>query len=354
MAPLLLLLWAPAGCRFDDSGQVPGVGVPAGGSGGAGGAGGAGTVAGRGGAAAATGGAGGPGTGGGAGSAAGAGGAGTGAAGAGAAGAGGTGTAGTAGMPGPGVDATALDTPRAPPPVDTGPPPPPVDAAPPPPVDAPPPPMAPPPVAHWKFDESAGGTAADATASGNTGTLAGGAMFVSPGCPQLKAPNPGALALDGVDGEVVAGTSRVPAPNAPKTISLWYRAPAAGTGSRAFLSLTNRAASCGVHVGTKAGLLAAWKWGGDLLVSRPSPPGNAWHHVLYTFDGVGHTLRLDGGAPEFSNLPPQVCALGSVVIGNYEGGGNHFQGMLDDVRIYARVVTEVEARALADGREPGQ
>ena len=39
------------------------------------------------------------------------------------------------------------------------------------------------------------------------------------------------------------------------------------------------------------------------------------------------------------------------MIGNHEGGGNFFQGNLDDVRIYDRVLTEVEARALADGRE---
>jgi hypothetical protein len=301
--------------------------------------------------------------------AAGSGGAGAGAAGAGAgvggAGAGGLGgaspVAGQGGSsstpPAPAPDAAGtIDTAG---PADAAPPadappiiPPPLDAAsdPTPPIlDVAPPPAAPGPVGHWRFDDGSGVMAADASGSGNHGTLLGGPEFVN-GFP-AKFANLRALSFDGDDDQVVAGVNRLPAPQSPKTISLWVRAPILSVGTRAFVSLTNRSVSCGLHVGTKGVQLAAWKWGGDPLVSRLSPPGASWHHVLYTFDGVGHTLRVDGGPPEFSNIPTQSCTLTHLVIGNYEGGGNFFQGSLDDVRIWDRVLTEVEARALADGRE---
>ena len=232
---------------------------------------------------------------------------------------------------------------------------PPVDAAPPAPdgsAPTPSPPATPGPVAHWRFDEGAGAMASDASGSGNTGTLLGGPEFVSPGVPEARFPNPGALRFDGDDDQVVAGIDGIPAPQAPKTISLWVRPPIVPVGSRAYISLTNRALGCGVHLGSKGAMMAAWRWGGDLLVSRIAPPGASWHHVLYSFDGVRHSLRIDGGPPEVSNAPTQVCPLTHVVIGNYEGGGNWFQGTLDDIRIYDRPVTDAEARTLSEGQDP--
>lgn len=207
------------------------------------------------------------------------------------------------------------------------------------------------PVGHWRFDEGAGTTVADSSGSNNTGALRGDPEFVT-GFPQATFPNPGALSFDGQDDQVVAGTSRIPPPQAPKTISLWVRPPIVPVGSRAYVSLTNRAVSCGLHLGSKGALLAAWNWGGEMLVSRIAPPGALWHHVLYSFDGARHTLRIDGGPPETSSTPTQSCPLASVVLGNYESGGNWFQGTLDDVRIYDRAVTDAEARALSEGREP--
>jgi hypothetical protein len=207
-------------------------------------------------------------------------------------------------------------------------------------------------VGHWRLDQAEGTTVRDSSGSGNDGVLTGGAALVSPAFPLAKFPNGAALSLDGVDDQVVARANRLPAADAPKTISVWVRFSSQPAASQAAVSLTTRASSCGVHLGRRGAILAAWLWGGEVL-AMVSAPGAGWHHMLYTFDGGHHSLSVDGGAPVSSNLPPQSCAITDVVIGNYQGGGNWFPGNIDDVRVYNRALETSEARQLAEGLDLG-
>jgi len=82
-------------------------------------------------------------------------------------------------------------------------------------------------------------------------------------------------------------------------------------------------------------------------VSTKAPPTlNAWHHVVATWDGKQLRMYLDGelqaernrvGLPNPNPYP--------VMIGNFEypscHGGN-FGGLIDEVRIYNRAITERE------------
>ena len=204
-------------------------------------------------------------------------------------------------------------------------------------------------VAHWRLDEIAGGVVSDASGSGNDGTVLGGATAAA-GFPRAQFPNRGGVIMDGVDDQIVAGAKRLPATDAAKTISLWVRYPTSTAGVDAFLSLSNRAVSCGVHIGRRSGLLTAWNWGGELVVSTPERPAG-WHHVLYRFDGRRHSLSIDGDPPVSSSTAAQSCPVTDAVIGNYQGGGNHFLGTIDDVRVYDRVLDDSQARRLSDGLE---
>ena len=265
-----------------------------------------------------------------------------------------------------GLDASTtsrpIDGPRVPPPSPPPPPPPPgdpPDAAP----DAPPdaaPDTAPdlPPVAasglvgHWKFDEDSGNMASDSSGSGNHGLLGPGAVFVPGGFPGAMFQNPRAIDFDGLDGRVVLTVNRLPAAEASKSISFWVNYPAASAAIQAMLSLTNGLAACGVQIGFRGGQLAVWGWAGAILASAPPPPPG-WHNVIYTFDGLTHTLVLDGATSATTTEPPQSCAITDAVVSGYAGGAENFLGTLDDLRIYDRALSPTEISTVSKGGDPG-
>lgn len=71
-----------------------------------------------------------------------------------------------------------------------------------------------------------------------------------------------------------------------------------------------------------------------------------WHNATVTFDGSRVTLYVDGAYANSAMLPLNT-ALATFVIGRHVlRGTEFFQGTLDDVRIYDRVLTATEVKAL--------
>lgn len=86
-------------------------------------------------------------------------------------------------------------------------------------------------------------------------------------------------------------------------------------------------------------------WSHHLTSSEPLPTGR-WVHLAATFDGKTMRLYVDGierGAMDRpGEIRPNNCHF---VLGNYEVGHTaHFTGLLDDVRLYRRVLTPQEIR----------
>jgi hypothetical protein len=87
--------------------------------------------------------------------------------------------------------------------------------------------------------------------------------------------------------------------------------------------------------------------GGGNNCRAPLPPG-AWHHVVGTFDGERLCLYLDGRlvASKVSDSPT-IGAGASFFIGTSGGDpqftrGAHFQGLIDEVRVYSRALSAAE------------
>ncbi len=202
-------------------------------------------------------------------------------------------------------------------------------------------------VGYWAFDEGMGTTTADLSGSGNDGVMTGVPAFVAGGFPAAKFKNPFALMLNGKPDLVTVGINRLPTIDQPKSVSLWFNYPVMpATGNRTMFSLTSKAETCGIQLGTRAANLTVSLWGGTVLVSTPAPaPG--WHHMVYTWDGTTHSLYLDGAAPVTGLTPPQICTATAAIIGDYDGGNEYFVGQLDDVRVWAdRVLTPAEVASL--------
>ena len=72
-----------------------------------------------------------------------------------------------------------------------------------------------------------------------------------------------------------------------------------------------------------------------------------WHHVAVTFTDSTNTLRIyvDGALATTATKALEADGAGHVVTLGNQQGNNPFSGLLDDVRIYNRVLTPAEIQA---------
>lgn len=207
-------------------------------------------------------------------------------------------------------------------------------------------------VAHWRLDELSGTTAADDTGNGNTGTTKGGATWVSGGFPAARFANPGALLLDGQDDYVEIAIKLIPTNAAPKSICAWFKARDTGaTVIRNLVALINDVTDVGIQVGLDHGHVAAWFYGSPtpLVAAHPSVD-DSWHHAAYTFDGVSHRIYYDGHLETTVDEAPKPGTMNHVRLGTYQVPDELFAGTLDDVRLYARALSDAEVSALWMGQ----
>lgn len=207
-------------------------------------------------------------------------------------------------------------------------------------------------LAYLRLDEGTGGTTADA-AGANTGTLFGGPTWVVGGFPAARFANSHSLSFDGVDDLVQISPAGLPAIEAPKSVSLWvsYAAPPGTPPPQNFIALLNELSNGAVQIGLRDGKLAVWRTGGIVLVSAASGPGTGWRHVAYTYNGMTHTLYVDGAVAATSTTASETGATAKAFLGTFitplmEG----FGGRMDDVRIWNRALSATEVAAVYAGQ----
>ena len=181
----------------------------------------------------------------------------------------------------------------------------------------------------WKLDEGQGQTALDFSGNNSHGTVSDSAEWVT-------GPDGGALRLDGnswIDCGAGDGLQVAEA----LTIACWVN-PAALSGDRGFVTLEGSYAfkSSGDHLRfTTPGVL---DHDADTAILKT----NAWQHVAVTFQpDLTVVFYLDGS--EAQRMPASAVNPGS---GPFRIGNNQwnqtFTGMIDDVRVYNKVLTVEE------------
>jgi hypothetical protein len=210
---------------------------------------------------------------------------------------------------------------------------------------------APPPafVAWYRFDETAGTSAADATGNGKTASLAGGTSW-SAG----RAGN--AVSLDGSTGYVRLPNGIVDG-IADFTVACWVRLSAVATWSRVFdlgsgttsyMFLTPRSSA-----GTARFAITTSGAGGEQQINAPAAlPAGTWAHVAVTLAGNLAVLYA-GGAEVARNSavtvrPGAIIASSQNYLGRSQYSGDPFlAGALDDFRLYSRALSAAEIQSLA-------
>lgn len=193
-------------------------------------------------------------------------------------------------------------------------------------------------LAWWKLDEVAGDTAYDASRNAHKGVLKGGPVWTS-------GKVDGALSL--TSAQSVDMDTYFPELAMPFSMALWVN-PGATQPNYAHI-FGNPVRYKGVmmeQMGTTLNSFAFYY--GDNVAYRTSGPvqltAGQWQHLTVVCDGSNIILYLDGverkrgvGASALAPNPGQVFRLGS------------FNGSLDDVRIYKRVLSQREIGELAAG-----
>jgi xylan 1,4-beta-xylosidase len=208
------------------------------------------------------------------------------------------------------------------------------------------------PVAYWKFDEGSGTTAADTSGNGHTGTLNGSAGWNASG------KSGAALSLNGSGYVGTANPASLVFGNADLTVMAWIK-----TSSTSAMGILTKDSN-GTHVdgdkllgvnysSTKFGLDHGWV---AYLGANKNVTDGVWHHVAWTQkkDGSGTSevwrLYVDGVYETTGTFATKADPAGATIcIGRGSSGSyfpNNFNGYIDEVRIYNRVLSDTEIQVL--------
>ncbi len=189
-------------------------------------------------------------------------------------------------------------------------------------------------VAHYKLDETEGGTAQD-NAGANDGVVHGAPLW-QPGGGKIR----GALHLDGLDDYISTGSVLDPAAG-PFSAFAWVKGGAPGQVIVSQASGANwLAADAGGRLMTGLIRPAGGRQAAAPLASQFIIVDGAWHRVGVVWDGTTRALYVDdvlAGEDTQSGLASSSGGL-NLGCGAALESGTFFSGLIDDVRIYNRVV----------------
>jgi hypothetical protein len=200
-------------------------------------------------------------------------------------------------------------------------------------------------VASWTFDEGQGDTIADASGQGNHGKLNGGPTFVKRG-------DGYALSFDGKDDWVDCGTGASLDLTRALTLEAWVK-PEALPGAEPMI-LGKYYDSYGLTLYRDGNFWFYISGGGNNAKGRSE--AGVWTHVVATFDGgdmavyVNHQLadRHKSKAAAIAHggnfLMGLLRAAPSATDPGY-GPTSFWRGLLDEVRVYDRALTQEEVIA---------
>ncbi len=201
-------------------------------------------------------------------------------------------------------------------------------------------------VGYWGFDEGSGTTAYDGSGNSNTGTLTNGPKWAS-------GKVGGAVQFDGVD-DYVNFSSIVTDPQNDFTVMGWAKIlSGVGSNSKVFCwgNITNDAPFVCLDDGQGGGILrfvirndasAAF----SALSNNVGFETGVWHYLVGVRNGNTLTAYVDGqpGTPTTDTIGAVTTnrnAIGRITRLNSTA---YFNGLIDEVRIYNRALTDAEVK----------
>lgn len=211
-------------------------------------------------------------------------------------------------------------------------------------------------IASYDFEEGAGAVAHDGSGNGNHGKIFG-AQWV-------KVKTGHALKFDGVDDYVDCGSAGVLKFKGAFSLVLWVKHESA-LGWQDYIGNYTGGVS-GYVIAQNNGSLHFHNGGLEpytLNLETLKLKAAVWYHVAAAYDRQAGMMKiyLDGveAAVQKVEGTPKPSRTENLLIGKYHDGRERFHGVLDDVRIYSRALSEAEVMALyaaaprSEGKEKG-
>ena len=205
------------------------------------------------------------------------------------------------------------------------------------------------PVGEWLMS----GSLSDSSGNGNDGTSLGGTSFVPDrhGVPNAAL---SVIAVTGPDNNanVSFGTGLLLPASSSFTISLWFFTPTyVGSYADVFSAMANENQfSYGINLDGDRGKIQTQVGPNDVMAFGPAAPYtlNRWHNVVEVYDGKAQTVTgyLDGdqfGVSSAAYSYDSSVPAGPLIIG---GSTPQFEGLVDDIRIYATALTASQVQEL--------
>jgi len=203
--------------------------------------------------------------------------------------------------------------------------------------------------AHWQLDETEGVVAFDSSGNENHGALFGNPTWL-PSAGMLG----GAPAFDGVNDYVDCGADPIFDITDRITVAAWINVDSVPGNYTPIVAKGNTAWRLSTSIGSRKNKLhfavcgPPWE---NFVDGSTEPSLGEWHHVCGTYDGQEIRLYIDGviDAAQVSTEPIPVNTHKVYIGKNQETPGHHWDGLIDDVRIYDYALSYAEIRELFFG-----
>ncbi|HWM10798.1 MAG TPA: LamG-like jellyroll fold domain-containing protein, partial [Solirubrobacteraceae bacterium] len=197
-------------------------------------------------------------------------------------------------------------------------------------------------VAAYSFDAGSGPTLADRSGRGHPGTITG-ATWAAAGR------NAGALSFDGINDSVrVADHADLDLTSA-MTLEAWVRPSTLGSSWRTVLfkeqtSHMTYALYAAAGDGRPTG--QAWVGGERDARATSAIPTASWTHLAVTYDGSAVRLYVNGAPVRtLATTGSMAVSSGPLKLGGNAIWAEWFAGLMDDVRVYGRALSQAEIQS---------
>ncbi|MCP3907220.1 MAG: LamG domain-containing protein, partial [Oceanicoccus sp.] len=187
-------------------------------------------------------------------------------------------------------------------------------------------------IAHWALDETEGTIAQDSAGTNDAVTFGGPLWQPTGGITD------GAIQLDGIDDCVIIGS--VPNPTkGPFSILAWIKGGAPGQVALSQIGGANWLMADPAEGNLMTELKGTGRTGKPLQ-SQTNITDDNWHRIGLVWDGQNRILYVDGVAVAQNTQPALGSSYNGLFIGtgSFMEAGTYWSGLIDDIRIYNRVV----------------
>jgi len=201
-------------------------------------------------------------------------------------------------------------------------------------------------MAHWTFDEGKGDTTADISGNGNNATFQGNPEWVNGKFGK-------ALKFDGNSILKVEDSDSVRVTDA-FTIALWAN-PESGQSSWAKFICKQKVPyyPYAIQYDDSQGIFGTGNVNGQRYDTSPHLPNfpGEWHHLALVFNGESLILYKDGEEVARNDSAKGKITQNNepVTIGGRADLSHPFKGILDDIRLYNRALSQKEIKAVMEG-----